>query len=231
MSPPAPPAPRSPAPRGPSTRWRCALRGLVIGCVVLATPRPASADAPPAAEVSRFNGSFVGARVETGVSAPLPGSAVDAAGFTIGAAARLATIMQVMDVSATWQHLRSAADGRGVQQHQLAIEGRLHPLFREHLRGSRVGHTLGSVWVSLLVGAGHAARGGVADWSPAFGGGLGVDVHLRHPPRDHGLWLGVAWRAFWQRPRLDGGDRTLTHQVFSVSLELRHFGLDFLSVI
>jgi len=147
-------------------------------------------------EARRYNGSFLGSHVESGLSMPLPGSDLEGLGWQLGASVRMATILQILDFSGSYHFHQSHIDGQRHQDHSVTLDFRFHPLLFMHLFQTRTSYTLATIYTLAFVGPMMTSSKALGrDYAPVYGFGLGLDIPLGPINRARAWWLGINWRA------------------------------------
>jgi len=197
---------------------------MLAGCLVLAgregaaDDRPALQTAPmpqpDPVEPHRYDGNHTGLTAgvfTTALQRPIAGVAHRGYGFHIGA--RLASVLQIVDVEVAFEHTsHGASDSSDAAwtRNELGLQGALHPGFPFAVFNSSFydivaglhgygglsmvrGSLRGDQAVAQASGDGHA----FSSWSPCLSVGAGLDIPVWPRGGAHGLWLTVRYGLRW----------------------------------
>lgn len=189
-----------------------------------------------------FTGGHIGVGVTAGPHLLADTSWDGALGWTAGAHARLATVMQVIDLQLEYAFATHGlrVDGAAVdmRRHSLSSSINLHPLFLRVLGNNRFNYTLAGWYVQTGGSVEFTSLEGPAlgvdrdDVAFSLHAGTGIDTPLDDPNiGGGGFWLGISWRWKWvfMNPGL-GDHEDLDSHLFLVVLSYRRNNLSFARV-
>lgn len=218
-------------PRFDAACQRLARRALHLLALGFFAGGPALADH----ETHRFNGSFWGLQLHSGVSWVSEPEANP--GPTLGVSARFASLMSLLDVQASFLWSRYIFDEEtpdgptetDVTRYSLGGSIQLHPLFMRHLGNDRFSYTLAALYLSIGLDFDIID----SDEATATGAGLhiggGTDIPLWQDDADGwGFWIGLNYRhRFLSASPAIAGVSDFGEHTILISLAYRHHGILF----
>tara|TARA_B100000029_G_scaffold515753_1_gene624491 strand:+ start:521 stop:1093 length:573 start_codon:yes stop_codon:yes gene_type:complete len=169
-----------------------------------------------------YNGSYYGPRIEFGKTKGILSSDQVDLGNHFGISARMATILQIVDVDCGVHIHRSSVDDKDLDEYRFQLGLRFHPLLLTHFENDRLGYTIASLHVFLGMGiAWFVPETYEETLDLRFVTGIGMEIPISNPEHSYGLWLSLGWGLVVGDVELGARERDVTHQVGLIALEFR----------
>ena len=190
------------------------LWAALLVCMSLHIAEPALADG--------YNGSYIGPRFQYGKTQGILGSDQVDLGSQFGLSARMATILQILDVDCGVHIHRSSVDDIDLDEYRFQLGLRFHPLLLTHFENDRLGYTIASLHLFLGMGIAWFVPDTYEETLDlSFVTGVGLEFPLSNPEHPYGLWLSMGWGLVVGDVALGGRELDVTHHVGLIALEFR----------